>query len=41
MGDPIDSDQDALTQFIITEPSPGYRKVVFSNPPINLLNSTT
>jgi hypothetical protein len=41
MGDPIDWDQDTLTQFSITEPMPGYWKVVFSNPPINLLNSTT
>ena len=30
-----------MTQFSITEPTPGYWKVVFSNPPINLLNSTT
>jgi enoyl-CoA hydratase/carnithine racemase len=30
-----------LTQFSIEEPAPGYWKVVFSNPPINLLNSTT
>jgi enoyl-CoA hydratase/carnithine racemase len=41
MGDPIPRDRDALTQFTITEPTPGYWKVVFSNPPINLLNSTT
>jgi enoyl-CoA hydratase/carnithine racemase len=41
MVDPIDSDQDPLTQFSITEPSPGYWRVVFSHPPINLLNSTT
>jgi enoyl-CoA hydratase/carnithine racemase len=41
MVDPSDSDQDPLTQFNITEPSPGYWRVVFWNPPINLLNSTT
>jgi enoyl-CoA hydratase/carnithine racemase len=41
MVDPSDSDQDPLTQFWITEPLPGYWRVVFSNPPINLLNSTT
>src|SRR5580692_590903 len=41
MLDPVDSDQVPLTQFSITEPSLGYWRVVFSNPPINLLNSTT
>lgn len=41
MGDPSDSDQDPLTQFSVTEPLPGYWRVVFSNPAINLLNSTT
>jgi enoyl-CoA hydratase/carnithine racemase len=41
MVDPIDSDQDPLTQFSVSEPAPGYWRVVFSNPPINLLNSTT
>jgi enoyl-CoA hydratase/carnithine racemase len=41
MADPENSSQDPLTQFSITEPSPGYWRVVFSNPPINLLNSTT
>ena len=41
MDDPVDSGQNALTQFSITEPTPGYWRVVFSNPPINLLNSTT
>jgi enoyl-CoA hydratase/carnithine racemase len=30
-----------LTQFSIGEPAPGYWRVVFSNPPINRLNSTT
>ena len=29
-----------LTQFSIEEPAPGYWRVVFSNPPINLMNST-
>jgi len=32
---------EQLTQFDIEEPAPGYWRVVFSNPPINLLNSTT
>jgi enoyl-CoA hydratase/carnithine racemase len=41
MDDPVDSSQNALTQFSISEPTPGYWRVVFSNPPINLLNSTT
>src|SRR5260370_18725995 len=30
-----------LTQFTIDGPAPGYWRVVFANPPINLLNSTT
>jgi enoyl-CoA hydratase/carnithine racemase len=30
-----------LVQFTIEEPAPGYWRVVFSNPPINMLNSTT
>jgi len=30
-----------LVQFTIEEPAPGYWRIVFSNPPINLLNSTT
>jgi len=30
-----------LSQFAITEPVRGYWRVVFANPPINLLNSTT
>jgi enoyl-CoA hydratase/carnithine racemase len=30
-----------LTQFTVSTPVPGYWRVVFSNPPINLLNSTT
>jgi len=30
-----------LQQFKIEEPVPGYWRVVFSNPPINMLNSTT
>lgn len=33
--------QDDLTQFEITIPVAGYWRVVFSNPPINMLNSTT
>ena len=30
-----------LRQFKVQEPVPGYWRVVFSNPPVNLLNSTT
>jgi len=30
-----------LTQFTVSTPAPGYWRVLFSNPPINLLNSTT
>ena len=30
-----------LTQFTVSSPALGYWRVVFSNPPINLLNSTT
>ncbi|MEY2524557.1 MAG: hypothetical protein QOJ66_3122 [Ilumatobacteraceae bacterium] len=30
-----------LVQFGIEEPAPGYWRVVFSNPPINMVNSTT
>jgi enoyl-CoA hydratase/carnithine racemase len=30
-----------LVQFTIEEPAAGYWRIVFSNPPINLLNSTT
>src|SRR5271154_2590826 len=30
-----------LTQFAVSEPAPGYWRVIFSNPPVNLLNSTT
>jgi enoyl-CoA hydratase/carnithine racemase len=41
MTDHFDSGQNVLTQFSVREPSPGYWRVVFSNPPINLLNSTT
>jgi enoyl-CoA hydratase/carnithine racemase len=41
MADLMESGQNPLTQFSISEPSPGYWKVVFSNPPINMLNSTT
>ena len=33
--------QQELRQFKIQEPVPGYWRIVFSNPPINLLNSTT
>jgi enoyl-CoA hydratase/carnithine racemase len=33
--------EEPLSQFTITSPVPGYWRVVFSNPPINLLNSTT
>src|SRR5437879_8751912 len=32
---------DELVQFTIEERAPGYWRIVFSNPPINLLNSTT
>ena len=31
----------SLSQFAVTEPKPGYWRVVYSNPPVNLLNSTT
>ncbi len=41
MADPGNPDQDTLAQFSISEPAPGYWRVVFSNPPINMLNSTT
>jgi enoyl-CoA hydratase/carnithine racemase len=41
MVDSIDPGQNSLSQFSVSEPSPGYWRVVFSNPPINLLNSTT
>jgi enoyl-CoA hydratase/carnithine racemase len=41
MADLVESGPNALTQFSISEPSPGYWKVVFSNPPMNMLNSTT
>jgi len=41
MGDTSVIDENTLTQFSISEPAPGYWRVVFSNPPINLLNSTT
>jgi enoyl-CoA hydratase/carnithine racemase len=41
MADAMGSGQTTLTQFSIGEPAPGYWRVVFSNPPINLLNSTT
>ncbi|MDB5576568.1 MAG: enoyl-CoA hydratase [Bradyrhizobium sp.] len=34
-------DSTPLQQFTIEEPAPGYWRVLFSNPPINLLNSTT
>jgi enoyl-CoA hydratase/carnithine racemase len=35
------SHETVLRQFTIQEPAPGYWRIVFSNPPINLLNSTT
>jgi enoyl-CoA hydratase/carnithine racemase len=41
MSDRTDWGNDALTQFSISEPAPGFWRVVFSNPPINLLNSIT
>jgi len=41
MADLIESGPNTLTQFCISEPAPGYWRVVFSNPPINMLNSTT
>ena len=31
----------ALSQFTVAEPAPGYWRVLFSNPPLNLLNSTS
>src|SRR5277367_3946423 len=37
----MDADVAALSQFTVTEPTPGYWHVVFSNPPLNLLNSTS
>ena len=33
--------EEELVQFTIEEPAAGYWRIVFSNPPINLLNSTT
>jgi hypothetical protein len=41
MADPENSGLDPLTQFSIIEASPGYWRCVFSNPPINMVNSTT
>jgi enoyl-CoA hydratase/carnithine racemase len=41
VAEPVLSGRDHLTQFTVAEPSPGYWRVTFSNPPINLLNSTT
>jgi enoyl-CoA hydratase/carnithine racemase len=38
---PMTESPTELVQFTIAEPVPGYWRVVFSNPPINLLNSTT
>lgn len=35
------ADLGALSQFTVTEPATGYWRVLFSNPPINLLNSTS
>ena len=37
----MDADVAGLSQFTITEPTPGYWHVLFSNPPLNLLNSTS
>src|SRR6266850_1083447 len=34
-------EEGPLTQFTIEERAAGYWRIVFSNPPINLLNSTT
>ena len=34
-------EEEGLTQFTIEERAPGYWRIVFSNPPVNLLNSTT
>jgi enoyl-CoA hydratase/carnithine racemase len=41
MRSPGNSAHEPLTQFSIGEPAPGYWRIVFSNPPINLLNSIT
>jgi enoyl-CoA hydratase/carnithine racemase len=35
------ADLAALSQFTVAEPAPGYWRVLFSNPPLNLLNSTS
>src|SRR5271155_4192583 len=37
----MDADVAVPSQFTITEPTPGYWYVLFSNPPLNLLNSTS
>jgi enoyl-CoA hydratase/carnithine racemase len=37
----MDPDSPPLSQFTVTEPTPGYWRVVYANPPVNLLNSTT
>src|SRR5271169_4201577 len=37
----METDLAALSQFTVAEPAPGYWRVLFSNPPLNLLNSTT
>jgi enoyl-CoA hydratase/carnithine racemase len=37
----VPASNDQLSQFTIETPAPGYWRVLFSNPPINLLNSTT
>jgi phenylpyruvate tautomerase PptA (4-oxalocrotonate tautomerase family) len=41
MGDPIDSEQDTLNRFRITELTPGYWKMVFSNPPMKTSRAMT
>jgi enoyl-CoA hydratase/carnithine racemase len=37
----VPASEEQLSQFTIEAPAPGYWRVAFSNPPINLLNSTT
>ena len=37
----MEADLAALSQFTVAEPAPGYWRVLFSNPPLNLLNSTS
>ena len=35
------SDATELTLFKIEEPAPGYWRITYANPPINMLNSKT